>query len=222
MSHPLVGVLQVLRDNPPQRCIKQSTAGPIPPELGQLAALKTLDLNNNQLTGESFLRSLSSCQAYGKILLMRGRDIIQICGASSLEVCVEVLLRMKLFKNSEELCENSEEIRTFSAFSGIFYGKISSSLREMKNLLPALFAHNSKLGRDLFGEKNYIRVNLVFRLGQQRLSSAPGGQPWLPLQTSFFSDPKLIGQVHENTPRTPCGHPLIRWRARAHCQTPHQ
>ncbi len=47
-----------------------------------------------------------------------GPDIIQICGAPSLEVCVEGLLRMKLFKNSEELRENSEEILACLAFSG--------------------------------------------------------------------------------------------------------
>ncbi len=36
---------------------------------------------------------------------MGGRDTIQICGAS-LEVCEEGLLRMKLFKHSEEQREN--------------------------------------------------------------------------------------------------------------------
>ena len=33
------------------------TAGPIPTELGQLAALQELELGRNQLTGESFLQA---------------------------------------------------------------------------------------------------------------------------------------------------------------------
>lgn len=48
----LMDVIFIFFDIP----LKLSPVGPIPPELGQLAALERLDLSDNQLSGETLIQ----------------------------------------------------------------------------------------------------------------------------------------------------------------------
>ncbi len=94
---------------------------------------------------------------------MGGRDIFQICGASSLEVCVEGLLRMKLFKNSEELRENSEEILAFSTFFGNFFGQTFKHPSAKITLNVRTLRLNAILEWIRYGKQtSYDRVIFIF------------------------------------------------------------
>ena len=78
------------------------------------------------------------------------------------------------------------------------------------------FRNFTILDLELLGQQNsYIRVFLVFRLGQHRLRLSPWGQLKPPRQILPIFDQHFSAQVHENPQSEPCGYSLLQ--GTAHC-----